>query len=229
MNKKSTSRKVIKIFTIIIAVVLLLAITAVLAMRFVILPKISQKLQDSGKGELAAIVDQNNNFGAFAMLSKLFADRGMIEFVAAIDSQSASSMIDLMETIDAENSSESSLTPEPAATPDTTWKVDEVRHIPRSTLAPKPTVAPAIPSPPPETQKQVATAYDRIAAVASQQEMASGLAIISKLDMGYVASLIANGLTPAEKSELKSYVYSKLTKAEISRSIELYNKYKKYL
>lgn len=225
----SKSRKIIKTFTVIIASLIILAVAAVLAMRFVVLPKISQKLQSSGRGELAALVDQNNNFGSFAMFGKLFADKGMIEFVTTIDGKSASSMIDLMETIDGENPSEPTPTPVPQDTIKTPWKVEEVRHIPRSTPEPKPTSAPVIPTPPPSTQKQAASAYDRIAAVASSQEMADGLAIISKLDMGYVASLVADGLTPTEKNELKTYVYSKLTKAEIKRALELYNKYKKYL
>ena len=225
----SKGRKILKVFTVIIVSLIALAVAAVLAMRFVVFPKISQKLQSSGRGELAAIVDQNNNFGSFAMLSKIFADKGMIKFVTTIDGKSALSMIDLMETIDEENSSEPATTPEPTKTVDIPWKVEEVRHIPRSTPAPKPTVAPVIPTPPPSAEKLAASAYDRIAAVATSQEMADGLAIISKLDMGYVASLVADGLTPKEKEELKTYVYSKLTKAEISRALELYNKYKKYL
>ncbi len=220
MNKKSTYRKIIKIFTVIVAVILLLAITAVLAMRFVILPKISQRLESSGRGELATIIDQNNNFGAFAMLGKLFADKGMLEFVAAIDGESVASVIDLMEEMDAE------ITIEPSTTPATPWQVDEHRHIATPSPAPQEVVKPTAP---PEIANEATSAYERISKVASDKDMSDGLAIISKLNMGYIASLISGGLTPAEKSELKSYVYSKLTKAEISRSLDLYNKYKKYL
>lgn len=218
MKKKNTGRKAIKTFTVIVAVILLFAITAVLAVRFVILPKISQRLESSGRGELAAIIDQNNNFGAFAMIGKLFADKGMLEFVAAIDSESAASVIDLMEEMDAEN------TIEPSTTPSTPWQVDE--HRPIATPAPQEVVKP---TPPPEIANEATSAYERISKVASDKDMSDGLAIISKLNMGYIASLISGGLTPSEKSELKSYVYSKLTKAEISRSLDLYNKYKKYL
>lgn len=220
MNKKNTGRKVIKTFTVIVAVILLLAITAVLAVRFVILPKISERLESSDRGELAAIIDQNNNFGAFAMIAKLFADKGMIEFVTTIDNESAASVIDLMEEMDAEN------TIEPSPAPATPWQVDEHRHIETPSPAPQEVVKP---TPPPEIANEATSAYERISKVASDKEMSDGLAIISKLNMGYIASLISGGLTPSEKMELKSYVYSKLTKAEISRSLSLYNKYKKYL
>ena len=218
MNKKNTGRKVIKTFTVIAAVILLLAITAVLAVRFVILPKISERLESSGRGELAAIIDQNNNFGAFAMIGNLFADKGMIEFVTTIDGESAASVIELMEELDAEN------TIEPSPTPATPWQVEE--HRPIATPSPQEVVKP---TPPSEIANKATSAYERISKVASDKEMSDGLAIISKLHMGYIASLISGGLTPSEKSELKSYVYSKLTKAEISRSLALYNKYKKYL
>ncbi|MEE0944206.1 MAG: hypothetical protein UIM24_01975 [Clostridia bacterium] len=221
MNKKSTGRKAIKIFSVIVAVILVFAIAAVLAMRFVVLPQISQKLQSSGRDELAAIIDQNNNFGAFAMFGKLFSDKGMIEFVTNLDGEGASSVVDFIETIDEEN--ESDPTPSPTQLP---WHVEDSRNIPRTTPAPTP---PAVPTPAPELPKNASSAYDRIAAAASKQEMADGFAIISKLEMGYIARLIAGGLTPKEKAELKNYVYSKLTKAEISRALNLYNKYKKYL
>lgn len=220
----SKSRKVIKTFTVIIASLIILAVAAVLAMRFVVLPKISQKLQSSGRGELAALVDQNNNFGSFAMFGKLFADKGMIEFVTNLDGESASSVVDLIETIDEEISVES--TPAPTSTP-TPWVVEDNRNIPRQTPSPTPRAPKA--TLPPQMPKEANSAYDRIARAASDKEMSDGATIISKLDMGYVASLVAGGLTVKEKEELKKYVYSKLTKSEIKRALELYNKYKKYL
>lgn len=220
----SKSRKIIKIFTVIIASLIILAVAAVLAMRFVVLPKISQKLQSSGRGELAALVDLNNNFGSFAMFGKLFADKGMIEFVTNLDGESASSVVDLIETIDEEISVESTPAPTSAPIP---WVVEDNRNIPRQTPSPAPHAPKA--TLPPQVPKEANSAYDRIARAASDKEMSDGAAIIAKLDMGYVASLVAGGLTGKEKAELKKYVYSKLTKAEIKRSLELYNKYKKYL
>ena len=221
MNKKSTGMKVIKILSVIVAAILVLAIAAVLAMRFVVLPKISQKLQSSGRGELAAIIDENNNFGSFAMFGKLFSDKGVIEFVTNLDGEGASSVIDFMETIDEENVEE----PTPSST-SLPWHVDNNRNIPRATPTP---TSPPVPTPPPDLPKSASSAYDRIAAAASEQEMADGYAIISKLDMGYISKLIEGGLTPREKAQLKNYVYSRLTKAEISRALNLYNKHKKHL
>ncbi|MBS7298519.1 MAG: hypothetical protein KIG65_05500 [Eubacteriales bacterium] len=244
MNNKNIGRKIIKIFTVIIAVILLIAIVAVLAMRFVVLPKISKKLQESGRGELAAIVDQNNNFGSFAMLSGFFADKGVIEFIAGLDGENVSDMAEVIETIEKETEEEETQSDKtkqqpskpknPNASHDNAWKVGMTLHMPEGLnsvnkeedsnveiLMPESIMPPQ--------DKSGTTAYERIAAVATSQEMADGLAIISKLDMGYVASLMADGLTSSEKSELKKYVYSKLTSSEISRALQLYNKYKKYL
>ncbi len=219
MSKKTKGKGILKILLGLVAAVLVLAISAVLAMRFVILPKISQRLAEQGRGELAQIVDQNNNLGAFAMLGSFLSDRGVIDFLTHLDRESALSVIDLLNTIESEQAE--LLSP---STTDTPWQVDEQLSLPQS--SPKPT---ASPTPTPEAENDAESAYERITAAATEKDMSDGLAIIAKLDMAYVASLVANGLTPSEKAELKSYVYSKLTKAEISRSLQLYNKYKKYL
>lgn len=73
------------------------------------------------------------------------------------------------------------------------------------------------------------TAYERISEAASPEEIAEGIAIISKLDMSYVLSLTKDGLTPEEKAELLAYVRSVLTPDEISKALALYRAYKQYL
>lgn len=257
MNNKNKGRKIIKILAVIMAVILLFAIVAVIALRFVVLPKISKKLQESGRGELAAIVDQSNNMGTFAMIGEALTDKGMLEFVTGLDGKNVTDMVEVIETIEKENA-ETETTPEetkqqpeksqsPKVSHDDVWQVGTNLHKPESfnsvsatdnsysyvETPPDAIVKPTesdikIDEKKPEN-KDGTTAYERISAVATSEEMADGLAIISKLDMGYVASLMADGLTSSEKTELKNYVYSKLTSSEISRALQLYNKYKKYL
>lgn len=80
-----------------------------------------------------------------------------------------------------------------------------------------------------ETESKKGTAYERIAEVATADEMADGLSIIAKVNTSYVLSLTSNGLTGAEKTELLKYIRSVLSSAEISRAVQLYRKYSKYL
>lgn len=69
---------------------------------------------------------------------------------------------------------------------------------------------------------------DKIDALKSQipaGDMAAATALAAKVDAGYILGLLSGGLTPEEKRELKEYLTSRLSGAEISRGIELYNKY----
>ena len=56
-------------------------------------------------------------------------------------------------------------------------------------------------------------------------DIAAATALAAKVDAGYILGLLSGGLTPEEKRELKEYLTSRLSGAEISRGIELYNKY----
>lgn len=56
-------------------------------------------------------------------------------------------------------------------------------------------------------------------------DMAAATALASKVDAGYILGLLSGGLTSDEKRELKEYLTSRLSAAEISKGIELYNKY----
>lgn len=66
-----------------------------------------------------------------------------------------------------------------------------------------------------------ATAEARIRSVASADEIADGMAILAKVDMGKVNSLRSSGKT----KELKKYITSVLSGAEIRRALQLYSKY----
>ena len=56
-------------------------------------------------------------------------------------------------------------------------------------------------------------------------DMAAAASLASKVDPGYILGLLSGGLTPEEKKELKDYLTGRLSGAEISKGIELYNKY----
>ncbi len=210
-------KKALKVLLWIAVALLVIAIGAVLLMRFIVMPKISDRLRESGRGELAELVESGNNFGAFASITSLFADKGMIEFMTNLDRESVNSAIEILDDL------ESELLPQSVA-PQTVWKVEEA--APSQVIKPVPSLKP---SPTPTPTDKADTAYNRIANAASDKEMSDGIAILSKVDMGYVSKLLSGGLTAEEKSELKKYIYGKLSGSEISRALQLYNKYKKYL
>lgn len=76
-----------------------------------------------------------------------------------------------------------------------------------------------------EVTKSQETAYDRIMAAATPEEIAAGMAIIAKVDLAKVSEL------QKEKTSvpLKKYIKSVLTSAEISKALSLYSKYKHLL
>lgn len=72
-----------------------------------------------------------------------------------------------------------------------------------------------------EKKAEGATAEERIRSVASADEISDGLAILAKVDLGKVNALRSTG----KASELKKYLSSVLSGAEIRRALELYSKY----
>ncbi len=226
-------KKALKVLLWIAVALLVIAIGAFCVMRFIVMPKISDRLRESGRGELAELVEQNNNLGTFASMTGILTDKGMIEFATNLDGEMVSSAVEVLDDIEAETKTEPEPEPEPEplpqpSSPPTVWKVQEATPPqvikPVTPLKPSPT-----PSPTAKPAETADSAYDRIASTASSKEISDGLAILSKIDMGYVSKLLSGGITEAEKSELKKYIYGKLSGSEISRALQLYNKYKKYL
>lgn len=68
-------------------------------------------------------------------------------------------------------------------------------------------------------------AIDRILQAATKAEIEAGMAILMKVDLEKVKGLQEAGKT----EELKKYIRSVLTTAEINKSVSLYNKYKHLL
>ena len=227
MKKRSIGSVILTVLLGILAAVVVLAVAAFLVVKFYILPNYVVKLSEQGHSELANVVENNNNLSAFASLGSLLADKDVIDFVSNLDRQSAGAVLDVLDTLDAEYTEQPTPSPAPQ---DKTWKVKDIVPTPKPISTPVPVPAETAPPAAPEQYSNTASsAYERIAAAASAQDMADGLRIISKLDMGYVSSLTADGLTKAEKSELKKYVKTVLSSSEISRALALYRAYSKYL
>ncbi len=90
-----------------------------------------------------------------------------------------------------------------------------------------------IPAPVQETLAPVATekpktaksAYEKYKDQIDPRDLAAGLALASKVDVGYIMGLLSGGLTSEERSELKKYLMQRMSSSEISKGIQLFSKY----
>ena len=102
----------------------------------------------------------------------------------------------------------------------------KIAAIPTPTPEPTPTPAPKkAESVPKKSQVKGATAKERIMNTATQDEISAGAAILAKVNLGKVYQLQSEGKT----AELKKYIKSVLTSAEINKALALYAKYKHLL
>ncbi len=76
-----------------------------------------------------------------------------------------------------------------------------------------------------QTNQKPKTKYEKIKEQVAPADLKDGMALASKVDAGYILGLLSGGLTPEEKHELKTYLTSRLSGAEISRGIQLFSKY----
>ena len=60
----------------------------------------------------------------------------------------------------------------------------------------------------------------KLKAAMTAEEFAFALSLYSRIDLGYAQSLLAT-----DRAAAKQYIYSKATRAEISRALEIYAKY----
>lgn len=229
MKKRSILSTLLSILLGILAAGVIICIAGFFLLKFWLIPKYTEKLAESGNSELVEIIENNNNLGAFATLGSLLADKDVLNLISNLDRDSATAVLEVLDTLDKEYAEQGAI-----VSTDDTWQVPD--YIPPLVSKPQQStssLATPTPEPQPNSSEPVTpsgdTAYDRISSVASAQDMADGLKIIAKLDMGYVSSLVSGGLTSSEKSELKAYVTSVLSGAEISRALSLYRQYSKYL
>ena len=102
----------------------------------------------------------------------------------------------------------------------------KIEAIPTPTPEPTPTPVPKKSgSVPKKSQVKGATAKERIMSTATQDEISAGAAILAKVNLGKVYQLQSEGKT----AELKKYIKSVLTSAEINKALALYAKYKHLL
>ena len=229
MKKHTAGGIIMSILLGVIAALIVAAISGYFIFRQIILPRYTQKLNDQGRGELAQIVEDNTKLNSLSAWGALLSDKGVMNFLKNFDKNSAKSVIDVLDTLEEDYPDENQ--PENTTgieTVDGTWRVSDAMPKPSSAPASE-QPAPAATSAQETTNKTPQTAYERIAAAATAEDMSDGLKIISKLDMGYISSLTAGGLTDEEKKELRAYVKSVLSSAEISRALSLYRAYSKYL
>ncbi len=242
MKKKSVGKVILKILLGLIIAVIVAAVAAYAIIKYYVVPKYTEKLAESGREEIAELVESNANLSTVPVIGSILSNKQVMEFIKGIDGKSARSLLGVLDILNSQMLEE-----EQAAESDEKnkalegWQVNDFLLKNREETANKAeeenknTEASADNNQNDEQTHAMPggergkSAYERIAAAATAEEMADGLAIISKLDVSYIVSLAADGLTVPEKREILKYVRTILTQEEISRALELYRKYEKYL
>lgn len=101
-------------------------------------------------------------------------------------------------------------------------KTEEKAQGGTASQAPAKTTAPKQPA---KKRSEYNSQYDYVKDNVPTSDFSKGLALASRVDMGYISGLLSGGLTAAEKSELKSYLTSRFSSSEIAEGISLYSKY----
>lgn len=78
---------------------------------------------------------------------------------------------------------------------------------------------------PKKKRSEYSSQYDYVKDNIPSSDFSRGMALASKVDMGYISGLLAGGLTSEERSELKAYLTSHFSGSEIAEGISLYSKY----
>ena len=76
-----------------------------------------------------------------------------------------------------------------------------------------------------EKPKTAKSAYEKYQDQIDPRDLAAGLALARKVDVGYIMGLLSGGLTSEERSELKKYLMQRMSSSEISKGIQLFSKY----
>lgn len=225
-KKKSGFKKtILAILITLVSIVVLIGATGLAVYNFVIIPKYNQYITS---GEKTGEKLSNKDIIIFA---KYLTDKQLITNLTTIDADTAKGLLSAMLELGEEAMEEELLeeSPEPSAmpTPDPLFQSlfsSVAETVPMPTPAPTPSPTPFVPPEIPEDVEMTSeqkSAYDRIMAAATKEEIQRGLAIISKIDVTKAIDLNNKG----KDEELKAYLKSVLTTKEISASIKLYNKY----
>lgn len=239
MKKKSAGKVILKIFLGFIIAVIVAVIAAYAVIKYYVVPKYTEKLSKSGREEIAELIEGNANLSTVPVLGSILSNKQVMEFIKGIDGTSARSLLGVLDILNSE-ALEEEKNAESSGGALEGWQVNdflmENREDSAKIEAEENKNAEAVDGNAGNEQGQAVpggergkSAYERIASAATAEEMADGLAIISKLDVSYIVSLAADGLTVPEKQEILRYIRTILTQPEISRALELYRKYEHYL
>ncbi|MDD6214978.1 MAG: hypothetical protein PUB42_07335 [Firmicutes bacterium] len=225
MAKKNTARRIfLTLLSVLLAVIILSAVLGYAVFNLYIAPKYRQITAQSGSEHSLSEKD-------LLSFAKFLTDKQFIDNLKNFDKESAKIILSTMYDLEAENAENPGNTEADAKVWDEAFTADM-----KPIETPSPTPPPKIKTPPADVKKAVEaagytpsasqkTAYDRITAAASEDEIAAGMAILSKISMSKINKLRAEG----KNDELKAYIRSRLSSAEISTSLKLYNKYKHLL
>lgn len=225
MAKKNTARRIfLTVLSVLLAVIILAAVLGYAVFNLYIAPKYRQITAQAGNEQSISEKD-------LLSFAKYLTDKQFIDNLKNFDKESAKSVLSAMYDLEAENAENPDNPEADAEVWDDALSADmKPIETPAPTPVPKPIKPPAdiknaaeaAGIKPSASQK---TAYDRITAAASEDEIAAGMAILSKISMSKINELRAAG----KNDELKAYIKSRLSSAEISTSLKLYNKYKHLL
>lgn len=237
MAKKKTKfgKFLTTFFVVFLSIVLVIGISGICVYNFIIIPKYNQLIN---QGEKEGEKLSNKDIITFA---KYLTDKQLITNLVNLDKETAKDVLSAMLELEEEIEIEATPSPEPTPAPpvrfvpvikDKVFTQVETSHIATPIVTPTPAPTP-VPTPfvPPKipdeikVSKEQQSAYDRIMAAASKEEIQAGMRIIAKVDMNKVNNLNKAG----KKNELKAYIKSVLTSSEIATSLKLYRKYKHLL
>lgn len=211
MAKKSRVKKMLlSVISLVVAFVVIILIAATLFVRFYVIPKYNS-LSDSG--ELTG-----RDMVTFA---RYLTDGQLLKNIKNFNKDAAKEVLSVIEELDGENDGSY----ENSVSLSGIWSkplVNTTTAMQKATPAPE-KVDEFIKNA--ELSQKELSAYERIMAAATPEEIRAGMAIIAKVDLAKVNSLQKQNKTV----ELKKYIKSVLTSAEISKSLSLYKKYKHLL
>ncbi len=208
MKKNSRAKKtLLSVISLVVTFVVIILIAATLFVGFYVIPKYNS-LSDSA----------NLTGRDMVTFARYLTDGQFLKNIKNFNKEAAKGVLSVIEELDAENG-------ENALSLSGVWSkqlVDTTTAIQKATPAPE-KVDELIKEA--ELSEKELSAYERIMAAATPEEIRAGMAIIAKVDLAKVSSLQKQNKT----IELKKYIKSVLTSAEISKSLSLYKKYKHLL
>lgn len=202
-------KALLRAVTVISVIIIIVVGGGTLIMRIYVAPKLGLGSNNIPKG---------SDVVTFA---KYLTDGQVLENLKNFDKQSAKDVLLALLEIDAEN--------QQVEGSEELWNssiTELMRNVPNAVLKSIPKTAKEFTEETGiETTERQQSAYERIMAAATPEEIAAGMAILAKVDIAKVSTLQSQ----KKNKELKEYIRSVLTSQEISKALSLYKKYKHLL